>query len=265
VTGGFEEGQGPCPQTLAEGTTREAMLPDLHDIGAVRSPSMIATPSPNTDARPGGVDMLVLHYTGMQSGQAAIDRLRDPVARVSSHYVVDEDGTVYCLVPEELRAWHAGISFWRGRRVLNDGSVGIEIVNPGHEWGYRPFPEIQIASVIALSQGIMARWPIPPGNVVAHSDIAPDRKQDPGELFPWALLARNGIGLWADCDGADLSPALRDLGPGLAALGFDLGDNAPPPEVTLRAFQRHWRQEAVTGLADRGTELRLEALLRARG
>jgi N-acetylmuramoyl-L-alanine amidase len=226
---------------------------------------LIHAPSPNIDARPGGVDMLVLHYTGMQSGQAAVARLRDPVARVSSHYVVDEDGTVYCLVPEEMRAWHAGISYWRGRRVLNDVSIGIEIVNPGHEWGYRPFPDVQIAAVLALSQGILARWPIPPGNVVAHSDVAPDRKQDPGELFPWAHLAQHGIGLWAACDGSDLSPPSGDLRPGLAALGFDMGETGPALDVTLRAFQRHWRQEAVTGLADRGTAARLDALLRARG
>jgi N-acetylmuramoyl-L-alanine amidase len=226
---------------------------------------MIELASPNADLRTEAVDVLVLHYTGMQSAQAAIDRLRDPEARVSSHYVVDEDGTVYRLVQEHMRAWHAGISYWRGRRVLNDTSIGIEIVNPGHEWGYRPFPAPQIAAVMALSQGILARWPIPPGNVVAHSDIAPDRKQDPGELFPWAHLAAHGIGLWADCDGADLSATPHDLRPGLTALGFDTGEAAPAPDVTLRAFQRHWRPEAVTGLADRGTAARLDALLHARG
>jgi N-acetylmuramoyl-L-alanine amidase len=224
---------------------------------------LLSLPSPNFDARPCPIDTLVLHYTGMQSAQAAIDRLRDPVARVSSHYVVDEDGTVVQLVPEELRAWHAGISFWRGRRVLNDGSVGIEIVNPGHEWGYRPFPEAQIEAVIALCRGILDRHDIPPGNVVAHSDIAPDRKQDPGELFPWARLAGHGIGLWAACVGSDTAPAGRDLAPMLAALGYEVG--AVPLEVILRAFQRHWRQEAVTGLADAGSAARLDALLDARG
>jgi N-acetylmuramoyl-L-alanine amidase len=224
---------------------------------------LLNLPSPNFDTRPCPIDTLVLHYTGMPSAQAAIDRLRDPVARVSSHYVVDEDGAVTQLVPEELRAWHAGISYWRGTRVLNDGSVGIEIVNPGHEWGYRPFPAPQIEAVIALCRGILGRHDIPPGNVVAHSDIAPDRKQDPGELFPWALLARHGIGLWAACDGGDTAPAAADLGPRLAALGYEV--EAMPMEVILRAFQRHWRQEAVTGLADRGSEARLDALLHARG
>ena len=119
--------------------------------------SVIEAPSPNQDARPASVDMLILHYTGMQSGQAAIDRLRDPAARVSSHYVVEEDGRVFRLVPEDRRAWHAGISYWRGRANLNDVSVGIEIVNPGHDWGYRPFPAAQIGAVITLCQGILAR------------------------------------------------------------------------------------------------------------
>ncbi len=224
---------------------------------------MLNLPSPNFDTRPCPIDTLVLHYTGIQSAQAAIGRLRDPAARVSSHYVVDEDGTICQLVPEALRAWHAGLSYWRGRRVLNDGSVGIEIVNPGHEWGYRPFPEAQIAAVIELCTGILERHAIPPGNVVAHSDIAPDRKQDPGELFPWALLARHGIGLWAACDGSDTAPAGRDLGPELADLGYEVG--ALPQEVILRAFQRHWRQEAVTGIADAGSAARLDALLHARG
>ncbi len=224
---------------------------------------MIEAPSPNFDERQAPPDLLILHYTGMQTGQAAIDRLREPASRVSSHYVVEEDGTVYRLVPEEKRAWHAGVSFWRGRRVLNDTSIGIEIVNPGHEWGYRPFPNRQIDVVIDLCTGILSRHAIPAHNVVAHSDIAPDRKTDPGELFPWALLAQHGIGLWAGCDGADTAPSGRDLQPGLGALGYDIGSFAP--DIVLRAFQRHWRQEAVTGLPDRGTAARLDALLHAGG
>jgi N-acetylmuramoyl-L-alanine amidase len=221
---------------------------------------VIILPSPNLDSRPCPIDTLVLHYTGMQTGQAAIDRLRDPEARVSSHYLVEEDGTVYQLVPEELRAWHAGVSFWRGRRVLNDMSIGIEIVNPGHEWGYRPFPATQIAAVLDLCTGILQRHAIPAGNVVAHSDIAPNRKQDPGELFPWAALAEHGIGVWADCDGADTTPAGEDVRPGLGALGYDV--ESFPLDVVVTAFQRHWRQEAVTGVADRGTAKRLMALER---
>ena len=143
-------------------------------------------PSPNCDERPGGeaaIDMLILHYTGMQTAQAAIDRLRDPAAKVSSHYVVDEDGRILRLVPERLRAFHAGISFWRGRRVLNDVCIGIEIVNPGHEWGYRPFPAAQMDAVRALCLEILGRHAIPARNVIGHSDVAPNRKQDPWASF----------------------------------------------------------------------------------
>ncbi len=143
--------------------------------------------------------MLVLHYTGMQTAAAALARLCDPAAKVSSHYLVDEDGAVHALVEEQNRAWHAGVSFWRGATGLNDRSIGIEIVNPGHEFGYRPFPPVQMRAVRALCHGILARWPgIVARNVVAHSDIAPNRKQDPGELFDWRGLAQAGIGLWTD-------------------------------------------------------------------
>jgi N-acetylmuramoyl-L-alanine amidase len=159
---------------------------------------LIFAPSPNFDVRPGPVDVLVLHYTGMQSAGAALERLCDPVAKVSSHYLVDEDGTAYRLVEEQNRAWHAGVSSWRGVARLNDASIGIEIVNPGHEFGYRAFPEAQMAAVLELCRGIIGRHKIPARNVVAHSDIAPDRKQDPGELFPWRWLAGEGVGLWTD-------------------------------------------------------------------
>jgi N-acetylmuramoyl-L-alanine amidase len=204
------------------------------------------------------VDTLVLHYTGMRSAADAIDRLRDPVARVSSHYVVETDGLIWRLVPEERRAWHAGISHWRGHTVLNDRSVGIEIVNPGHEWGYGPFPALQMAAVCDLCLGVLARHPIPARNVVAHSDIAPDRKQDPGELFDWEGLARNGVGLWPADDAA---PA-DDVAAALAAIGYRV--DLPLP-VVLSAFQRHWRQEAVTGEADAGTRARLAAVAAACG
>jgi N-acetylmuramoyl-L-alanine amidase len=217
-------------------------------------------PSPNVDERPGGVDMLILHYTGMQTAQAAIDRLRDPVARVSSHYVVDEDGSVARLVPEHLRAWHAGVSFWRGRRVLNDVSVGIEIVNPGHEWGYRAFPDAQIAAVRALCLEILARHPIPAWHVVGHSDVAPDRKQDPGELFPWRDLARAGIGVWPEGDGG-----AGDFSEALAAIGYDVAPGAPVPAHVVTAFRRHWHPERVGGEADAETLARAAALARMVG
>jgi N-acetylmuramoyl-L-alanine amidase len=228
--------------------------------------------SPNQDDRPPGmpIDMLVLHYTGMQSAQAAIDRLCEPAAQVSTHYLVDEDGTVLRLVPEERRAFHAGASYWRGATELNQRSIGIEIVNPGHEWGYRPFPVLQLAAVWDLCLDILARHPIPARNVVAHSDIAPDRKQDPGELFDWDGLARNGVGLWPDGvpdlgTGRVLRDAasLRDIRQALRTIGFQVAPDGPfdPALATvLRAFQRHWRPEAITGEADAGSCARLLAL-----
>ena len=231
-------------------------------------------PSPNQDERPPGtpIDTIVLHYTGMKTARAAIERLRDPAAHVSSHYVVDEDGTVLRLVPEERRAWHAGVSFWRGQRGLNDRSIGIEIVNPGHEWGYRDFPVLQLAAVCDLCLAIFSRHRIPQRNVVAHSDIAPDRKEDPGEKFGWDQLARNGVGLWPHgVPDAGTGAPLRDatsLGPvraALADIGYDVAPHGaldPALATTLRAFQRHWRSEAITGQADAGTLLRLAAVAR---
>lgn len=236
--------------------------------GCSAVPAILDLPSPNQDERPHGtpIDTLVLHYTGMQSAEAAIARLRDPAAKVSSHYVVDEDGTVLRLVPEARRAWHAGESFWRGGRALNANSIGIEIVNPGHDWGYRPFPVLQLVALCDLCLEILSRHPIPPRNVVAHSDIAPARKQDPGELFDWRGLARNGVGLWPDiADLGEIGPlrAAHDLAPVRAALrevGYEVapgGEADRDLATVLRAFQRHWRPEAVNGMADLGTVARL--------
>ena len=212
-------------------------------------------PSPNTEPRPEGtvIDTLILHYTGMQSGAAAIARLRDPAAVVSAHYVVEEDGAIFRLVPEALKARHAGISHWRGKSALNANSIGIEIVNPGHEWGYRHFPAMQMAAVADLCLEILARHPIPPRHVVGHSDVAPDRKQDPGELFDWQGLAANGIGVWPEHDGPPQGDPLELLG----RIGYrtDL-----PLEVLITAFQRHWRQDCVDGLVDAGTLARLNAV-----
>lgn len=214
--------------------------------------------SPNQDDRPAGVpiDTLILHYTGMQTARAAIDRLRDPVARVSSHYVVDEDGAIFRLVPEERRAFHAGVSHWRGHSELNGRSVGIEIVNPGHEWGYRDFPALQMAAVCDLCLEILARHPIPARNVVAHSDVAPDRKEDPGEKFDWQGLAANGVGLWPEGGDADV---VRDVRAALADIGYRVDLDLP---VVLRAFQRHWRPEAITGELDAGTLTRIAQVWR---
>ena len=233
---------------------------------------MILLNSPNQRDRPHGavIDTLILHYTGMRSGAAAIARLCDPDAGVSSHYVVEEDGRVFRLVEERRRAAHAGVSAWQGREDLNDSSVGIEIVNPGHEWGYRAFPEAQLAAVSRLCLDILGRHPIPRARVLGHSDVAPDRKQDPGELFPWAALARDGIGVWPHA-GADLGQGdpVRDatrllpVRRQLRAVGYaveEAGEMDDGLATVLRAFQRHWRPEAVTGCADDGTRARLAAL-----
>jgi N-acetylmuramoyl-L-alanine amidase len=213
---------------------------------------VIFAPSPNIDERECAVEFLVMHYTGMQDAASAIALLRSPEAKVSAHYVVDEDGTVYCLVPEDKRAWHAGISYWRGRRALNGASVGIEIVNPGHEWGYRAFPEAQMAAVERLSLEILGQHAIPARNVVAHSDIAPNRKQDPGELFDWKRLAASGIGVWTD-DFADSNDFWGDL----AAIGYDL--ELPRADV-VRAFQRHFLPQNLSGEADELTARRAAAV-----
>ena len=157
---------------------------------------IIQLPSPNFDERERAIDMIVLHYTGMKTAQEALHRLRDPEAKVSAHYVIDEDGTIYQLVDEAKRAWHAGVSHWRGVDNVNHNSIGIEIVNPGHEWGYREFTQAQYAALIPLCQQIKARYNIPDENIVGHEDVAPNRKQDPGELFDWKLLADNGLGIW---------------------------------------------------------------------
>lgn len=200
-------------------------------------------PSPNFDSREGcPVTILVLHYTGMKTGQGAIDKLRNPESKVSAHYVVDEDGAIYHLVKEEMRAWHAGVSSWRGEKRVNHHSIGIEIVNPGHEYGYRPFPAVQMKSVIALCKDILARHKIPARNVVGHSDIAPLRKEDPGELFDWEWLAREGIGLW--CELTVSEAVSRQLTPEtLSEYGYDATDL---PKAVI-AFQRHFRPKKLDG------------------
>jgi N-acetylmuramoyl-L-alanine amidase len=233
----------------------------------------ISAPSRNFNARSGPPDMIVLHYTGMQTGEAALARLRDPAAKVSAHYLVEEDGRVFALVPEERRAWHAGKSFWRGETDINARSIGVEIVNPGHEFGYRPFPDVQIAAVIDLLTDVRSRWSVEDDRLLGHSDVAPDRKEDPGELFPWRRLAEAGHGLWVEPAAAP-GPALAegDEGPGVFAfqagltrLGYDSAPSGQYDANTatiVRAFQRHWRQERVDGVADGETRARLIALLR---
>ena len=234
---------------------------------------MILAPSPNFDARTAPPDMVILHYTGMQTGEAALARLRDPEAKVSAHYMVEEDGRVFSLVDEARRAWHAGVSYWRGASYINARSVGVEIVNPGHDFGYRDFPDAQIDAVIGLISDIRDRWTIPDAHILAHSDVAPTRRQDPGERFPWARLAAEGHGLWVeptDAPGGLIQPG--DTGPIVLALQAALGRfgynctrtgtyDAETLEI-IRAFQRHWRPARVDGVADGATRARLMALLR---
>jgi N-acetylmuramoyl-L-alanine amidase len=208
------------------------------------------SPSPNHGQRRSGIDMLVLHYTGMTTAKAAMARMCDPAAEVSAHYLVDEDGTVTQLVAEERRAWHAGAAFWSGVTDVNSRSIGVELQNPGHEYGYRDFPATQIAALTDLAGGIVARHAIPPALVLGHSDVAPRRKQDPGERFPWATLAAAGIGLWPDFD--------RSAGPGdaaaqLAAIGYETLDLA----AAIAAFQRHWRPARCDGVLDFETARRI--------
>ncbi|MBI1358702.1 MAG: N-acetylmuramoyl-L-alanine amidase [Alphaproteobacteria bacterium] len=235
---------------------------------------VVDAPSPNSNERRHPVDMLVLHYTGMADGPSALARLRDPGSEVSAHYLVEEDGTVFALVPERKRAWHAGRSWWRGDDDLNSRSIGIEIVNGGHDYGLPPFPDVQIEAVTELAQGILSRWAIPQNRIVAHSDIAPDRKEDPGERFPWKRLADAGIGLWPESSGDDrVAPVgLRpgDRGEQVAALQRALANIGYRIEVTdrfdvatetvVRAFQRRWRPASVTGQGDLATVLLINAV-----
>jgi N-acetylmuramoyl-L-alanine amidase len=218
--------------------------------------NILHRPSPNFDNRPEGtdIDMLVLHYTGMKSAELALERLCDETAKVSAHYMIDEQGTVFQMVEEDKRAWHAGVSFWRGHTDINARSIGIEIVNQGHEFGYRPFPDIQIESVIELCQLILARHPIPKRNVVGHSDIAPTRKEDPGELFPWQYLASHGIGLWTSDVNACPVDSIQDQ---LNQFGYDTKDLGK----SLIAFERHFHTEALTTPNPNKTQSRLMALL----
>lgn len=235
---------------------------------------LVDLPSPNHGPRPPGMptDMLILHYTGMRTAQEALDRLCDPEARVSAHYVIDEDGTVYRLVREDRRAWHAGVSFWRGETDINGRSIGIELVNPGHAIGYRPFPAAQMTALRVLAADLVAHYAIPPLHVLAHSDVAPSRKDDPGELFDWKGLAAAGIGAWpeptVEDDGGYDVAIVREL---LARLGYDVahGEAAhgtawdDAARAALTAFQRHWHPERLGRDPDGETVRRLRALVRS--
>ncbi len=208
--------------------------------------------------------MLIVHYTGMASAEEALARLRDPDSKVGAHYLIDEDATIYCLVPEERRAWHAGVSFWRGRTDINAASVGVELVNPGHEFGYRPFPEVQMAAAVALCREIVARHPIPARHVLGHADVAPARKADPGELFDWRRLAAAGVGLWpgeaqlrdhgaGGLRPGDSGPEVAEIQRALADFGYGVPVHGSYDEATaevVTAFQRHFHPARVDGAVD---------------
>jgi N-acetylmuramoyl-L-alanine amidase len=219
---------------------------------------MIETPSPNFDERKLPVSMLVLHYTGMPDAESAIRWLANPESKVSAHYVVTEEGEVVRMVSEDKRAWHAGRSYWRGMSDINSASIGIEIVNPGHEWGYRNFPSAQMDVLIPLVHDIISRHRITRGNVVGHSDIAPARKQDPGELFPWSKLARLRLALPRPTKNL-MDPHWTDSAFLLALerFGYDLAE----PDAAIVAFQRRFRPELIDGIIDGECRAILLALL----
>lgn len=215
--------------------------------------------------------MLVLHYTGMPSADAALKQLCNPEAMVSCHYFIDEDGKIIRLVQDNKRAWHAGVSFWHGVRDVNSASIGIEIVNPGHEFGYRPFPEAQMQAIEDLCADIIHRYDIKPQNVVGHSDIAPNRKEDPGELFNWERLSHRGVGLWPGNDYVtptavihekhDRDPQIALAQLRLLEIGYEMEvsevlDNST--HLTVKAFQRRFRPARVDGLLDESTLRRIE-------
>jgi N-acetylmuramoyl-L-alanine amidase len=236
-------------------------------------------PSPNHGERKDGrrPDMIVLHYTGMPDDAAALERLRAPASEVSAHYFVFEDGRIMQLVQESRRAWHAGVASWAGETDLNSCSIGIEIANPGHDHGYRDFPKRQIAAVTALCRSIQTRMTIPATRVLGHSDIAPARKQDPGEKFPWRTLYDSGVGHWVRpakiTDGALLS--LGDRGDAVAAMqkslaeyGYGIAVNGSYDSAmheVVAAFQRHFRPERADGVTDTSTRSTLQDLLAHRG
>ncbi|GLK70392.1 N-acetylmuramoyl-L-alanine amidase [Ancylobacter dichloromethanicus] len=251
--------------------TPDAFPPDSPLVAAV-------LPSPNHGARIGvdRPDMLLLHYTGMESTTEALAWLRAPERQVSAHYVVLEDGRILQLVPEARRAWHAGAGFWAGASDINSLSIGIEIANPGHDFGYPPFPAIQIEAVTALAKDILSRHRIPPDRVLAHSDVAPSRKNDPGEKFPWDVLHRFGVGHLVEeappSDGrffmrGEHGQPIEALQAMLALYGYGVpvsGTYCETTEVVVRAFQRHFRRARIDGIADVSTLATLYALCASR-
>lgn len=258
----------PIPKSVAE---MKEFVPDSSIVSDV-------IPSPNFGERNKGrtPDMIVLHYTGMPDVEGALARLCQAGTEVSAHYVVLEDGRVVQCVQESKRAWHAGLSFWDGEEDINSCSIGIEIVNRGHDWGYPDFPLRQVAAVIALCRGIIIRRNVAPHRILAHSDVAPERKQDPGEKFPWRALWDSGVGHWVPPApisrgevmklGAD-GPEVLALQNSLAQYGYGLTPSGHYDQATaavVTAFQRHFRPQKVDGIADTSTVATLQALIAGR-
>lgn len=258
----------PIPKSVAE---MKEFVPDSSIVSDV-------IPSPNFGERNKGrtPDMIVLHYTGMPDVEGALARLCQAGTEVSAHYVVLEDGRVVQCVQESKRAWHAGLSSWAGEEDINSCSIGIEIVNRGHDWGYPDFPLRQVAAVIALCRGIIIRRNVAPHRILAHSDVAPERKQDPGEKFPWRALWDSGVGHWVPPApisrgevmklGAD-GPEVLALQNSLAQYGYGLTPSGHYDQATaavVTAFQRHFRPQKVDGIADTSTVATLQALLTGR-
>ena len=222
---------------------------------------IINAPSPNYNERPLGtkIDILVIHYTGMVGSTEAIKRLCDPASEVSAHYVIDQNGQVFQLMSEEKRAWHAGVSSWRDNFNINDRSIGIELENPGHEFGYQRFPKSQIESLIGVAKDIIIRHPIPARNIVGHSDIAPTRKKDPGEFFDWYQLALRGIGYWPETLKSEpiipINASNFELG--LKIYGYDTTNLS----ATTLAFQRHFLPKNCNDQPDLGMFRKLEILV----
>ncbi|MDB5521924.1 MAG: NacetylmuramoylLalanine amidase [Tardiphaga sp.] len=252
-------------------TSAELFVPDSSVVSDVM-------PSPNFGERNDGryPDMIVLHYTGMPDVEGALTRLCSEGTDVSAHYVVLEDGRIVQCVPESKRAWHAGAAFWAGETDINSCSIGVEIINRGHDWGYPDYPLRQIAAVIALCRGIMLRHDLPSHRVLGHSDVAPGRKQDPGEKFPWQSLAHSGVGVWVppaplSQGGEALKPgasgdAVLGLQEALASYGYGIAANGDYDKATMEvvtAFQRHFRPARVDGVADHSTLTTLQSLMTA--
>jgi N-acetylmuramoyl-L-alanine amidase len=256
------------PSPSKDGTMTASFMPDSSVVSEVIASANFG------DRNEGRLpDMILLHYTGMPDAEGAIAKLCTAGTEVSAHYIVLEDGGVVQSVPEAKRAWHAGVSSWAGEPDVNSCSIGIEIVNRGHDWGYPEFPSRQIAAVTALCRGIMLRRNVPAHRVLAHSDVAPARKKDPGEKFPWHSLANSGVGHWVQpapiTRGTSLKlgsigDAVRDLQKALARYGYEIpvsGKFDGPTLEVVTAFQRHFRPERVDGIADHSTLLTLGALL----